>query len=397
MTQTATDWKALEAHYYVQCFNRSPVTIVRGDGTKVWDDEGREYLDFAAGIAVNALGHANAEIADAVADQAGTLVHTSNLFYTTPQLELAQILVDNSRLDRIFYVNSGGEATETAVKSARKYGRLHLDGAFEVITTNRGFHGRSLAMTAATGTPAYQEAFQPMPAGFAQVDYNDLGALESAVSENTCAVMIELVQAEGGVYTAEPEYIAGVRRLCDDRGILMILDEVQTGVGRLGSFYGYERFGLEPDMIALAKGLGGGLPIGATLMKEDCAVLRPGDHGSTFSGNPLVCAAAMVVARRVLEPAFLDSVRSKGDALQQALEDLRSTDKVVDVRGLGLLLGFQLDTVETADALIAGARDNGLLIVKVSADTVRMVPPLTVSESEIDAAAGIIHNVLVDL
>ncbi len=397
LTQTATDWKALEARYYVQCFNRSPVTIVRGNGTMVWDDEGREYLDFTAGIAVNALGHANEEIADAVADQARTLVHTSNLFYTTPQLELAKILVDNSCLDRIFYVNSGGEATETAVKSARKYGRLHLGGAFEVITTNRGFHGRSLAMTAATGTPAYQEAFQPMPEGFGQVEYNDLGALESAVSTNTCAVMIELVQAEGGVYVADREYVAGVRGLCDERGILLILDEVQTGVGRLGAFYGYERFGIEPDMVALAKGLGGGLPIGAALMKESCAVLRPGDHGSTFSGNPLVCAAATVVARTVLEPAFLDSVQSKGDTLRNALEGLESTGKVVEVRGLGLLLGFQLDAVETADALIAGARDRGLLIIKVSADTVRMVPPLTVSQSEIDAAVGIIQNVLVDL
>ena len=397
MTQTATDWKALEEQYYVQCFGRAPVTLVRGEGTKVWDDQGREYLDFAAGIAVNALGHANEEIADAVASQARTIVHTSNLFYTTPQLELAQILIDNSCLDRIFYVNSGGEATETAVKSARKYGRLHLDGAYEVVTTYRGFHGRSLAMTAATGTLAYQEPFQPMPQGFAHVEYNDLAALESAVSDKTCAVMIELIQAEGGVYVADLEYAAGVRSLCDGRGILMILDEVQTGIGRLGAFYGYERFDVEPDIIALAKGLGGGFPIGATLFKEECAVLRPGDHGSTFSGNPLVCAAAKVVTEKVVEPAFLDSVRSKGRALRQALEDLRSTGKVVDVRGMGLLLGFQLDTVETADALIAGARDNGLLIIKVSADTVRMVPPLTVSESEIDAAVGIIRNVLLGL
>ncbi len=397
MTQTATDWKALEEQYYVPCFGRAPVTIVRGEGTRVWDDRGRQYLDFAAGIAVNTLGHANEEIADAVADQARTLVHTSNLFYTTPQLELARILIDNSCLDRVFFVNSGGEATETAVKSARKYGRLNLDGAYEVITANRGFHGRSLAMTAATGTPAYQEPFQPMPQGFAHVEYNDLAALESAVSDKTCAVMIELIQAEGGVYVADPEYAAGVRSLCDERGILMILDEVQTGIGRLGAFYGYQLFEVEPDIIALAKGLGGGFPIGATLFNEKSAVLRPGDHGSTFSGNPLVCAAAKVVTEKVLEPAFLDSVRSKGRALRQALENLRSTGKVVDVRGLGLLLGFQLDAVETADALIAGARDKGLLIIKVSADTVRMVPPLTVSESEIDAATSIIHNVLLDL
>jgi len=394
LTETSTDWKALEAQYYVQCFNRSPVIIVRGDGTKVWDDDGREYLDFTAGIAVNALGHANQEVADAVAQQARTLVHTSNLFYTTPQLELAKLLLDQSCLSRIFYVNSGGEATETAVKTARKYGQLHLDGAFEVVTTNRGFHGRSLAMTAATGTPAYQEAFQPMPEGFAQVEYNNIEALQAAISANTCAVMIEVVQAEGGVYVANPQYLSAARSLCDERNILMILDEVQTGIGRLGTFYGYESFDVEPDMISLAKGLGGGLPIGATLMKEHCSVLRPGDHGSTFSGNPLVCAAANVVVRNVSETAFLESVKTKGNLLQEGIESLRSTGKVVDVRGMGLLLGFQLNAVEIADALIDQARQRGLLIIKVSADTVRLVPPLTVSESEIGEAVDIIRNAL---
>ena len=397
MTQTATDWKTLEAKYYVQCFNRAPVTLVRGDGTIVWDDEGKEYLDFAAGIAVNTLGHANSDIADAVARQARTLVQTSNLFYTTPQLELAQTLLDNSCLHRIFYVNSGGEATETAVKTARKYGKLNLGGAFEVITTHRGFHGRSLAMTAATGTPSYHVPFEPMPAGFRQVEYNDIGALESAVSDRTCAVMLEVVQAEGGVYVADPDYITEVRRLCDDRGILMILDEVQTGIGRIGTLYGYELFDVEPDIVALAKGLGGGLPIGATLMKEACAVLEPGDHGSTFSGNPLVCAGAQIVVDRVLEPGFLEAVRTKGRRIYDGLEALKSTGRVVDVRGHGLLLGFQLDSVESADALVEGSRDNGLLLIKVAADTIRMVPPLTVSESEIDSATGIVRSVLASL
>ena len=394
MTRLATDWQKLENRYYLPVFRRAPVTLVRGEGTKVWDDNGKEYLDFVAGIAVNTLGHANPKIADAVAEQARTLVHTSNLFYSVPQLELARLLLDNSCLDRVFFTNSGGEATETAVKSARKYGKLHLNGAYEVITTRRGFHGRSLGMTAATGTRSYQEPFDPMPTGFPQVEYNDLRAMEGAVSDKTCAVMIELIQAEGGVYPGDPAYIRGVRELCDERGILLIVDEVQTGVGRLGTFYGYESFGVEPDVIALAKGLGGGLPIGAALFKEKSAVMRPGDHGSTFSGNPLVCAAGKVVVETVLAPGFLDSVLTKGRLLRDGLEGLRSTGKVVDVRGMGLLLGFELESAETADALIARARDDGLLLIKVSATTIRTVPPLTVTEDEIVQALEIVEGAL---
>ncbi len=395
MPTTDSDWPAQESRYYHQAFTRAPLTIVRGAGTRVWDEAGNEYLDFVAGIAVNTLGHADPEIATAIAEQARTLVHMSNLFYTVPQLEVARRLVELSDLDRVFFTNSGGEATETCVKIARKWGRQNRDGAYAVITAERGFHGRSLAMTAATGTRAYQEPFDPMPAGFSQVPFNDLGALRDAIDDTTAAVMLEPVQAEGGVWPADPAYVRGVRELCDEFGLLLIFDEVQTGVGRTGTLFAYEQLGVTPDLMALAKGLGGGLPIGAALSTERCSVLRPGDHGSTFSGNPLVCAAARVVLDRVSAPEFLADVRRKGALLADGLRELDSSGgQIVDVRGTGLLLGLQLATVELADQVISHARDHGLLLIKVAPDTIRLVPPLTVSDTELATCLDVIEAAL---
>ncbi len=395
MTQTATDWQAREAQVYHQTFARAPVTLVRGSGMRVWDDAGREYLDFAAGIAVNALGHANPDIADAVSDQARTLVQVSNLFYTTPQVELGERLVGHSALDRVFFVNSGGEATETCVKIARKWGRLNRGGATGVITALRGFHGRSLAMTAATGTPAYHEPFAPMPAGFTHVPYNDLDAVRDAIDASTAAVMIELVQAEGGVWVADADYVRGLRDLCDEHGLLLILDEVQTGIGRTGKLFAYEHFGVTPDLMALAKGLGGGLPIGAALSTERCSVLQPGDHGSTFSGNPLVCAAARVVFDHVTAPGFLEAVARKGEHASEELRRIgRETGEITDVRGLGLLVGFDLTSAERADHVIAYARDHGVLLIKAAAATIRLVPPLNISDAELDTGLEVIGAAL---
>tara|TARA_Y100000590_G_scaffold440397_1_gene565709 strand:- start:1131 stop:2318 length:1188 start_codon:yes stop_codon:yes gene_type:complete len=394
MVQHSIDWQAIEKQYYVQCFGRAPITIVKGEGTKVWDDTGREYLDFVAGIAVNALGHSNPQIADAIATQARTLVQTSSLYYTTPQLEVAQQLIDNSDMDRIFFTNSGGESTETAVKAARKHGKTSLDDAFEVITTDRSFHGRTLAMTAATGTPAYQDPFRPMPEGFRQVSFNDIDAMSDAISSKTCAIMIEPVQAEGGIYPATLDYLQQLRKLCDQNNLLLIFDEVQTGIGRLGHFLGYQHFGVQPDIIALAKGLGGGVPIGATLFKEHASTLQPGDHGNTFGGNPLACAAAKVVVETILQPGFLQSVSKKSDLLIDGLEKLKQTGQIVDVRGLGLLVGFELSSPDLADKVVNSCRDDGLILVKVSASTIRMVPPLTVEASEIEAAIGIVSSAL---
>ena len=394
MTQAAADWPAIEKQYYAPTFGRAPVTFVRGQGTRIWDDTGKEYLDFVAGIATNTLGHSHPDIAAALYSQARTLVHTSSLYHTIPQLELAQLLLVDSCLDRIFFVNSGGEATETAIKASRKHGKLNLDGAYGVITTHRAFHGRTLATTAATGTRAYQVNFDPMPDGFGQVEFNDLEAMSAAVSDRTCAIMVELVQGEGGIFPGDPDYIQGLRDLCDRNGLLLIFDEVQTGIGRLGAFYGYQHYGVEPDIITLAKGLGGGVPIGATLFKEDACTLRPGDHGNTFGGSPLMCAAAKVVVEHVRQPGFLDAVTAKGERVRAGLESLRSTGKVVDVRGVGLLNGVQFDSPETADTVVNASRDRGLILVKVDAATVRLVPPLNVEDAEIDRALAIIGGVL---
>ncbi len=394
MNQSNTDWPAIEKQYYAPTFGRAPVTFVRGQGTRLWDDAGKEYLDFVAGIATNTLGHAHPDIAAALYSQARTLVHTSSLYHTIPQLELAQLLLDDSCLDRIFYVNSGGEATETAIKAARKHGKLNLNGAFEIITTDRSFHGRTLATTAATGTRAYQVNFDPMPEGFAQVAFNDLDAMRTAVSDTTCAIMIELVQGEGGIFPGDQSYIEGLRDLCDEKNLLLIFDEVQTGIGRIGSFYGYQHYNVEPDIVTLAKGLGGGTPIGATLFKDAACTLRPGDHGNTFGGSPLMCVAAKVVVEAVQQPGFLDAVTAKGKRMRSGLEALRDTGKVVDVRGLGLLNGVQFDSPDTADHVVAQSREDGLILVKVDAATVRLVPPLNVEDAEIDWAIAIIDGTL---
>ena len=379
------DWKALESRYYHPAFRRLPVTLVRGQGTRVWDDEGKSYLDFAAGIAVTTLGHGDPELCRAVSHQVETLAHTSNLFYTTPQLEVAQRLVENSELDRVFFVNSGAEAGETCIKIARKWGKANRAGAYEVITTDHSFHGRTLATTAATGTVAYQEPFAPMPDGFTQVPFNDLGAIEDSISAKTAAVMVEPMQGEGGMWPADADYIRGLRRLCDAEGVLLMFDEVQTGVGRTGRLFAYEQFDVVPDVMALAKGLGGGLPIGAVLSSESASVLVPGDHGSTFGGNPVACAAARVVLDRVTDDRFLQDVVAKGEYVMSRLRTSASNGLgITDVRGLGLMIGFDMESEDAADQVVSKARDNGLLLIKAGAATLRIVPPLTVTRDELE-------------
>ena len=378
-------WQELEARYYHQAFRRFPVTLVRGEGSRLWDDEGNSYIDFTAGIAVTTLGHGDPELCDAVADQVRSLAHISNLFYTTPQLEVAQRLVDNSTLDRVFFVNSGAEASETCLKIARKWGRTQRDGAYEVITAEHGFHGRTIATTAATGTPAYQEPFAPMPSGFTHVPLNDLDAVDDSISSTTAAVMVELVQGESGVRMADADYVQGLRRVCDEHGVLLIFDEVQTGIGRTGRLFGYENFDVTPDLIGLAKGLGGGLPIGAVLSSEAVSVLAPGEHGSTFGGSPVACAAARVVLDRVLAPGFLDEVQAKGEHVRARLQGSASQGaRITDVRGLGLMVGFDLESEDAATEVVEKARSNGLLLIKAGPETIRIVPPLTITVDELD-------------
>jgi acetylornithine/N-succinyldiaminopimelate aminotransferase len=370
----------------MQVARRQPIVLVRGQGTRVWDEDGKEYLDFTSGWAVNSLGHSHPVQVKAIQEQAATLIQTSNQFFTVPQIELARLLVDNSCLDRVFLSNSGAEANEGAVKLARKYGRIHANGAYQVITALNSFHGRTLAMAAATGQPHYQEQWQPLSPGFVNVPYDDIDAIKEATNDETCAVMLEPVQGEGGVNVPSSDYLRQVREWCDENNLVMILDEVQTGLGRLGTLFGYEQFGVEPDAITLAKGLGGGVPIGAFLAKEKFCLLAPGDHGSTFGGNVLTCAGAAAVVDYVIKNDVSANVRAMGQRLNQGLENLKSRYPIItEVRGLGLLLAIQLNA-EIAPQLVARSNEEGLLLNPLRPNAIRLMPPLNVTADEVDEA-----------
>lgn len=379
-----TDWRALEKAYYLQVVNRQPIVLTRGEGTRVWDDEGKEYLDFTSGWAVTNIGHANPVLAEAIAEQARTLIQTSNQFYTVPQIKLAQLLVENSCLDRVFFANSGAEANEGAIKNARKWGRSNRNGASEIITVSHAFHGRTLNTMAAGDKP--MDDFSPVPEGFVNVEFGDLDAIKSATSERTAAVMLEPVQGEGGVNIPESGYLPGVRKWCDDNGLLLVFDEVQTGFGRLGTLFGYESFGVEPDVMTLAKGLGGGAPIGAFMLKEHAVALVPGDHGSTFGGNVLTTAAAYASTKYIIDRGIAEHAARMGEYLRAGLGSIKERrDFITDVRGMGLLNAVEFDR-EMAAAALTQCNERGLLLNFTRPHLIRIMPPLTVSESEIDTA-----------
>ncbi len=389
-----TNWPELESQLYLTTFRRIPLTIVRGQGMRVWDENGRQYLDFVGGWAVNSLGHCHPVLVEAIERQARTLIHTSNQFYTIPQLELAELLIAHSCLDRVFFANSGVEAAEGAVKLARRYGKLHLQGAYEIITVSDSFHGRTLAMTAATAQHKYQELYTPLPPGFVNVEWNDPQAIRDATGVNTCAVMIEPVQGEAGVRIPDDDYLPLVRRWCDEKGILLILDEVQTGVGRTGTLFAYEQAGVEPDIMVLAKGLASGVPIGAFLAKERASAFQPGDHGSTFGGNPLACAAGFAVVKYIIEHDIPGQVRRVGDRFLRLLDDVvRDIPIAQQARGRGLLLALVLNK-DVAEEVTLECLRQGLLINKVRPNTVRFMPPLIASDSDIDEAVAILRTVL---
>jgi predicted acetylornithine/succinylornithine family transaminase len=366
------------------------VQFVRGEGCRLWDRDGKEYLDFLAGLAVVGLGHAHPEIADAIATQARTLLHVSNLFGTVPGAEVAITL---DRLlgggGQVFFSNSGAEANECAIKLARKWGG---HGRHEVVSAYGSFHGRTLATLAATGQPAKWEPFQPLPEGFRHVAWNDLAALDAAVDASVAAVLLEPVQGEGGVNPATAAYFEGVRRLCDERGVLFVVDEVQTGLGRTGEWFGFQHFGVEPDVVTLAKALGNGMPIGACWARRDvAAVFEPGDHATTYGGQPLAAAAALAVLG-VMERDHAPSLAEHaGTSLRRALTELR---EVVEVRGLGLLLAAELAPGIDARAVAADALDAGLVINAVTASALRFAPPLVVTEAEIDDAVALLAGIL---
>jgi acetylornithine/N-succinyldiaminopimelate aminotransferase len=378
----------------MQTIVRVPVTLVKGEGARVWDDKGREYLDFVCGLAVNCLGHCHPVVANAVAEQARTLMQTSNWYYTIPQIRLAELLVKNSCLDKVFICNSGLEANEGAVKLARRYGHLKLNGAYEVITTMDSFHGRSLAMTAASGQPKMQEPYVPLPVGFINVANNDIEAVKLATTEKTCAVMLEPVQGEGGVNIPDDDYLKKVREWCDRKGILLILDEVQTGIGRLGTLFGYELYGVEPDILTLAKGLGSGIPIGAVLAKEHASVFVPGDHNSTFGGNPVTSAAAYATLKYIIDNDFPTKVKKVGQYLMEGLGGLKKKYSfITDVRGRGLLVAVEFNG-DIGQQVLMACLEKGLLVNRVKPNAIRLIPPLIIGNKEVDEALDILDRAL---
>jgi len=373
---------------------RVPLTLVKGRGAQVWDEAGRRYLDFVAGWAVNSLGHCHPAVVEAVQGQVETLIQVSNHFYSTPQVKLARLLVENSCLDKVFFSNSGAEATEGAVKLARRYGKRHLEGACEVITATGSFHGRTLAMVSASGQPKHQQPYTPLPSGFVNVTFNDIQAVKEATTANTCAVMLEPVQGEGGVNVADKDYLKAMRDWCSQKDILLILDEIQTGMGRTGTLFAYEQYGIEPDIMTLAKGLGGGIAIGALLANEKAAVFVPGEHGSTFGGNPVACAAAYAVLGFILEHDITGNAGRMGQYLQDGLNQLKEKYPfITGVRGLGLLLAIEFDSAIGAKLKMA-CLDSGLLVNDVKSNALRFMPPLNITKDEINEALGILDKAL---
>ncbi|MGF1537852.1 MAG: aspartate aminotransferase family protein [Elainellaceae cyanobacterium] len=389
-------------------YARFPLTLERGEGCRVWDSEGQEYLDFVAGIATCTLGHAHPAMVEAVTQQIKTLHHVSNLYYIPQQGALAQWLVEHSCADRVFFCNSGAEANEGAIKLARKYGHTKL-GIDEpvILTANASFHGRTLATITATGQPKYQKNFNPLVPGFHYVPYNDIEALEAAIAEldrdqrRVAAIMLEPLQGEGGVRPGERYYFSRIRQLCDEKDILLILDEVQVGMGRSGKYWGHEVLGIEPDVFTSAKGLGGGIPIGALLCKSSCDVLQPGDHASTFGGNPFVCGVALAVCQTLEQENLLENVGQRGRQLRAGLQSIVADypELFAEVRGWGLINGLALrEDVETKSIdIVKAAMEAGLLLVPAGPKVVRFVPPLVVSAAEIDAAVQAVRKALVTL
>lgn len=380
---------ALESRFLMTTYGRPGPALVRGQGAYAWDADGKEYLDFIAGLGVLALGHCHPAVVEAVCRQAGEMIHCSNLFHIENQARLAQVLAEGTGMARAFFCNSGAEANEAAIKLARKYGG---PGRYRVISAYHSFHGRTLAALAATGQTVYQAGFEPMPEGFDHVPFNDLVALEAACGPQTCAVLLEPVQGEGGVNPADPAYLAGVRQLCDRLGLVLIFDEVQSGLGRTGKLLAAEHYGVKPDIVTLAKALGGGFPIGAVLATEEVSVFKPGDHASTFGGNPLACAAALATMR-VLREGLVEHAARMGDYFRQGLLELAGRRRqVVQVRGLGLMLAAEMD--RPGQAVVDACQDRGLLINCTAKRVLRFLPPLVIGEEEVGRALSVLDEVL---
>jgi acetylornithine/N-succinyldiaminopimelate aminotransferase len=379
-------------------YGRLEMAIVSGKGSWVWDAEGKKYLDFVTGLAVNALGHGHPAIVAAIQKQAEEILHTSNLYWIPNQINLAERLVANSFADKVFFCNSGAEANESAIKLARKYAKTyHGEEKFEIISLTNSFHGRTLATLTATGQLKYQVGFAPLPEGFSYVPLNDLEQLKEKINPKTAAVLIEPIQGEGGVFPVEIEFLEGARKLCDEYGALLIFDEVQCGIGRTGKLFAYEWSGVVPDIMTLAKALGGGVPIGAMLAKDSvAAVFKPGDHASTFGGNPLATAAGCAAMDVILEAGFLEGVQERATYFKDQLQRLADKYQTGEpVRGMGFILGLPIERL--GSELVTACREKGLLINFVGGKALRFLPPLNVTDKEIDEAISILDQVFLEL
>lgn len=387
-TKTESDSRQWDQSHVMTTYARQSVELVRGEGCWLFDTDGKRYLDFLSGIAVCSVGHAHPYLTKAIADQAATLMHASNLYLTQPQARLARRLIELSDFERVFFCNSGAEANEAAIKLSRKYGRSIAESKVRIVTATNSFHGRTLAAVTATGQPKYHDPFAPLPPGFDYVPFNDIAALEAAVTDNTCAVLLEPIQGEGGVIPATPEYLTKARELCDKHGALLIFDEVQTGVGRTGKMWAYQQYGVIPDVMTLAKGLGGGVPIGACLALGAAAeTLKPGDHGSTFAGNPLCTAAANAVLDILADERLTQNAATVGAYLRERLAALGAP------RGMGLMIGLELDK-PIAKKVVAEALALGLIINATGDTTLRIIPALILTKELADEGVNLLAQAI---
>lgn len=379
--------------YIMNTYGRFPIVLDRGEGCYVYDLAGKKYLDMCAGIAVNSLGYGHEGLKKALKEQIDKLLHVSNLYYTEPQVKAAKLLIENSTFNQVFFCNSGAEANEAALKAARKYGKTKSSAKTKIISMYQSFHGRTYGAVTATGQEKYQKSFTPMVSGFEYAVYNDIQSLKQIIDEDTCAVILEVIQGEGGIRVGDKAYLQQVEKLCKQYEVLLIIDEVQTGIGRTGSLFAYEQFDIQPDIITLAKGLGGGVPIGAMLCNDKANVFVPGDHASTFGGNPLVTVAASVVLEELIENDRIQHVQKVGEYLQEKLLQLRDAYGMIkEVRGMGLMQGIELD--RSAKEIIGECIESGMLIVGAGEKVIRFVPPLIIEKEEVDQAIIILEKAI---
>jgi len=392
----SASWMVLSEKHVAHTYNRYGLVLVRGKGSRVWDAEGKEYLDFVSGLAVCNLGHCHPKVVKAIQEQAETLIHVSNFYYITPQIELASLLCQHSFAEKVFFCNSGAEANEGAIKLARKYAKEKMEGnRYEIITMEQSFHGRTMATLTATGQEKFHKGYAPLVPGFKYVPFNDAGAVKDALDSKTCAVLVEPIQGEGGVNCPSEGYLQSLREICDEKRILLIFDEVQVGMGRTGKLFAYEHYGIEPDILTLAKSLAGGVPIGALLIRKGIEEgFKPGDHASTFGGNPLATAAGVAALTAILEEDMLGNCRKMGDYFLSRLQEMKQRFPVIqDVRGKGLILGMELKM--DGGNIVKEMMGKGILINCTMGNVLRFLPPLIVKKEEIDQVVGVLKDILV--